>query len=67
MKKISSIIYFYFFRQRGWVHISYHDTEVEVGYRKVGDGHPLRLWKVTTEVEAPPYELMNRVLRERFV
>ena len=38
---------------------------VEVAYKKVGDGHPLRLWKACIEVEAPPVELLNRVLRER--
>ena len=59
--------YFNFYlRHRGWIHINYNDPEVEVGYRKVGDGHPLRLWKVMTEVEAPPIELLNRVLRERY-
>lgn len=36
-----------------------------MAYKKVGDGHPLRLWKVSTEVEAPPTELLHRVLRER--
>lgn len=49
------------------MHINYPDPLVEVCYRKVGDGHPLRLWKVATDVEAPPTELLNRVLRERFV
>ncbi|KAB7497675.1 Alpha-L-fucosidase, partial [Armadillidium nasatum] len=52
-------------KARGWMHINYPDPVVEVCYRKVGDGHPLRLWKVTTDVEAPPTELLNRVLRER--
>lgn len=40
-------------------------NEVEMAYKKVGDGHPLRLWRVSTEVEAPPTELLHRVLRER--
>lgn len=39
----------------------------DVAYKKVGDGHPLRLWRVMTEVEAPPAELLRRVLRERHV
>lgn len=43
------------------------DGHVEMAYKKVGDGHPLRLWRVTTEVEAPPEELLHRVLRERHV
>lgn len=41
------------------------EPAVDVAYRKVGDGHPLRLWRVSTEVEAPPGELLQRVLRER--
>ncbi|MBV95752.1 StAR-related lipid transfer protein 13, partial [Eschrichtius robustus] len=32
---------------------------------EVGDGHPLRLWKASVEVEAPPSVVLNRVLRER--
>lgn len=38
-----------------------------MAYKKVGDGHPLRLWRVSTEVEAPPNELLHRVLRERHI
>ncbi|XP_076055678.1 rhoGTPase activating protein isoform X2 [Oratosquilla oratoria] len=52
-------------KSRGWLHVNCTDPLVEVCYRKVGDGHPLRLWKVTTEVEAPPTELLNRIIRER--
>lgn len=40
-------------------------SDVEMAYKKVGDGHPLRLWRVSAEVEAPPTELLHRVLRER--
>ncbi|XP_078685026.1 rho GTPase-activating protein 7-like isoform X2 [Branchiostoma floridae x Branchiostoma belcheri] len=49
---------------RGWVSVSC-PNDVELTYKKVGDGHPLRLWKCAVEVEAPPVELLNRVLRER--
>ncbi len=41
--------------------------DVEIAYKKVRDGHPLRLWRVCTEVEAPPKELLYRVLRERHI
>lgn len=52
--------------RRGWVSVGGGpEPSVDVAYRKVGDGHPLRLWKVSTEVEAPPGELLQRVLRER--
>lgn len=42
-----------------------NDLRVDVAWKKVGDGHALRLWRVSTEIEAPPGELLNRVLRER--
>uniref|UniRef100_A0A8B9GSP7 StAR-related lipid transfer (START) domain containing 13a n=1 Tax=Astyanax mexicanus TaxID=7994 RepID=A0A8B9GSP7_ASTMX len=32
---------------------------------QVGDGSPLRRWRVSVEVEAPPCVVLNRVLRER--
>lgn len=53
-------------KNRGWV-ISTTWEDVEIAYKKVRDGHPLRLWRVCTEVEAPPKELLFRVLRERHV
>ncbi|KAF7994079.1 hypothetical protein HCN44_011348 [Aphidius gifuensis] len=55
-------------KSRGWVSVNNPaDTSVDMAYKKVGDGHPLRLWRVTTEVEAPPNELLHRVLRERHI
>ncbi|XP_053907004.1 stAR-related lipid transfer protein 13 isoform X2 [Cuculus canorus] len=49
---------------KGWV--TYSSTEnTELAYKKVGDGNPLRLWKASVEVEAPPSVVLNRVLRER--
>ncbi|KAL4230817.1 Dynein light chain Tctex-type [Mactra antiquata] len=49
---------------RGWVSVSVLN-DVDVSYKKVGDGHPLRLWKCTVDVEAPPNEVLNRVLNDR--
>ncbi|XP_067889593.1 stAR-related lipid transfer protein 13 isoform X2 [Heterodontus francisci] len=49
---------------KGWVSCPCPDN-TELAYKKVGDGHPLRLWKVSVEVEAPPSAVLNRVLRER--
>jgi len=40
---------------------------VDISYKKVGDGHPLRLWRVCTEVEAPPTEVLTRILWERHI
>ncbi|XP_068445014.1 rho GTPase-activating protein 7 isoform X2 [Clinocottus analis] len=37
----------------------------ELACRKVHDGFPLRLWKVTVEVPASPEEVLVRVLREQ--
>ncbi|XP_003393415.2 uncharacterized protein LOC100652305 isoform X1 [Bombus terrestris] len=55
-------------KSRGWVTVhNPADSTVEMAYKKVGDGHPLRLWRVSTEVEAPPNELLHRVLRERHI
>lgn len=55
-------------KSRGWVNVTCSsDPQVEMAYKKVGDGHPLRLWRVSTEVEAPPQELLHRVLRGRHV
>ncbi|KAJ4944492.1 hypothetical protein JOQ06_013035 [Pogonophryne albipinna] len=37
----------------------------ELACRKVHDGYPLRLWKVTVEMPAGPEEVLTRVLREQ--
>ncbi|KAJ8970000.1 hypothetical protein NQ314_001429, partial [Rhamnusium bicolor] len=52
---------------RGWIPVSPHNLKVEISYKKVADGLPLRLWKVSAEIEAPPSEVLHRVLRERHV
>ncbi|XP_072285877.1 stAR-related lipid transfer protein 8 isoform X2 [Pyxicephalus adspersus] len=51
-------------RFKGWTAMP-GPEHTELSCRKVGDGNPLRLWKVSTEVEAPPSSLLHRVLRER--
>ncbi|XP_067306503.1 stAR-related lipid transfer protein 13 isoform X2 [Pseudorasbora parva] len=51
-------------KAKGWV--SCQSTgNTELSYKKVGDGNPLRRWRVSVEVEAPPSVVLNRVLRER--
>jgi len=40
-------------------------SDVDVAYKKVGDGHPLRLWKYSVDVAAPPVDVLERLLRER--
>uniref|UniRef100_F6YBE5 StAR-related lipid transfer protein 13 n=2 Tax=Monodelphis domestica TaxID=13616 RepID=F6YBE5_MONDO len=49
---------------KGWVTCSSADS-TDLAFKKVGDGNPLRLWKASVEVEAPPSVVLNRVLRER--
>ncbi|XP_075429687.1 stAR-related lipid transfer protein 8 isoform X2 [Ascaphus truei] len=51
-------------RFKGWV-TTPGPENTELSCKKVGDGHSLRVWKVSTEVEAPPTALLHRVLRER--
>ncbi|XP_013792584.2 uncharacterized protein LOC106476469, partial [Limulus polyphemus] len=53
-------------RFKGWLLVPHNDN-IEVSYKKMDDGYPLRLWKVSVDVEAPPLEVLNRVLRERNV
>lgn len=50
---------------RGWIIVTGHNSKVEIAYKKVADGYPLRLWKVSAEIEAPPLEVLHRLLRER--
>ncbi|XP_042313366.1 stAR-related lipid transfer protein 13-like isoform X2 [Sceloporus undulatus] len=49
---------------KGWVTCSTIEN-TDLSYKKVGDGNPLKLWKASVEVEAPPSVVLNRVLRER--
>lgn len=49
---------------KGWVTCSSPDN-TDLAFKKVGDGNPLKLWKASVEVEAPPSVVLNRVLRER--
>ncbi|XP_008053595.1 stAR-related lipid transfer protein 13 isoform X1 [Carlito syrichta] len=49
---------------KGWVACSSTDN-TDLAFKKVGDGNPLKVWKASVEVEAPPSVVLNRVLRER--
>ncbi|KAI4898895.1 hypothetical protein NFI96_026642 [Prochilodus magdalenae] len=51
-------------KAKGWVSCQSTDN-TELSYKKVEDGNPLRRWRVSVEVEAPPSVVLNRVLRER--
>lgn len=52
---------------RGWMPVHTYFNKIEVSYKKVIDGHPLRLWKTCAEIEAPPAEVLVRLLRERHI
>ncbi|XP_077042113.1 stAR-related lipid transfer protein 8 isoform X4 [Agelaius phoeniceus] len=49
---------------KGWLSTP-GPLNTELSCKKVGDGNPLRLWKVSTDVEAPPATVLHRLLRER--
>ncbi|KAL2768612.1 stAR-related lipid transfer protein 8 isoform b [Daubentonia madagascariensis] len=51
-------------RFKGWMSVP-GPQHTELACRKAPDGHPLRMWKVSTEVAAPPAIVLHRVLRER--
>ena len=54
-------------KSRGWISSASFDPHVDIAYKKVGDGHPLRLWRCTTEVEAPPLEVLHHIVKERHI
>ncbi|XP_042354806.1 stAR-related lipid transfer protein 13-like isoform X1 [Plectropomus leopardus] len=51
-------------KSKGWVSRSTTD-HTELAFKKVGDGNPLRRWRVSVEVSAAPSEVLQRLLRER--
>ncbi|XP_056141517.1 stAR-related lipid transfer protein 13-like isoform X2 [Lampris incognitus] len=51
-------------KSKGWVSRSAVD-HTELASKKVGDGNPLRRWRVCVEVPAPPSEVLQRLLKER--
>ncbi|XP_061752778.1 stAR-related lipid transfer protein 13-like isoform X2 [Nerophis ophidion] len=51
-------------KSKGWVSRPALEN-TELASKKVGDGNPLRCWKVSTEVPAPPTEVLQRLLSER--
>lgn len=52
-------------KSRGWISITSTDPCIEVSHKKVGDGHPLRLWRCVTEIDATPMEILHYILKER--
>lgn len=52
---------------KGWVSVSSVPTDVDLSYKKVTDGHLLRLWRCSTEVDGPPFAALECVKDERHV
>ena len=52
-------------KSRGWISTSSLDPNVEIAYKKVGDGHPLRLWRCITEVDSTPIDVLHFIFKER--
>ncbi|KAK3696697.1 hypothetical protein QZH41_013056 [Actinostola sp. cb2023] len=50
---------------KGWVSHPWHESPVEISYKKIGDGCPLRLWRGVVEIEAMPQEVLKRITDER--
>ncbi|KAF7660885.1 hypothetical protein LDENG_00273140 [Lucifuga dentata] len=51
-------------KSKGWVSRPTTD-HTELAFKKVGDGNPLRRWRVCVEVSASPAEVLQRLLKER--
>ncbi|UJR21044.1 hypothetical protein I4U23_024144 [Adineta vaga] len=51
-------------KSKGWTSFG-KNNEIELALKKLDDGHPLGLWKCSVEIEAPPSEILNRLLNER--
>ncbi|XP_055738084.1 stAR-related lipid transfer protein 13-like isoform X1 [Salvelinus fontinalis] len=51
-------------KSKGWVSRATTD-HTELAFKKVADGNPLRRWRVSVEVCAPPSDVLERLLRQR--
>lgn len=52
-------------KSRGWISMQTFDAFIDVAHKKVGDGHPLRLWRISTEIEATPMDIQSYIFKER--
>ncbi|XP_020905172.1 rho GTPase-activating protein 7 isoform X2 [Exaiptasia diaphana] len=50
---------------KGWVSHPWHESPVEVSYKKLRDGCPLRLWRGVVEIQASPQDILKRITDER--
>ncbi|XP_046852869.1 rho GTPase-activating protein 7-like isoform X2 [Xenia sp. Carnegie-2017] len=53
---------------KNWVSHTCPETNlssIDISYKKVRDGYPLRLWKATAEIHAEPEAVMKRIVHDR--
>ncbi|GMT20021.1 hypothetical protein PFISCL1PPCAC_11318, partial [Pristionchus fissidentatus] len=62
--KIGNLVKEHDERWRGWIVEGTHE-EVEMSSKKPVDGHALKHFRVWTDIEAPPRELLNRIKDKR--
>ncbi|VDK74840.1 unnamed protein product [Gongylonema pulchrum] len=51
-------------RWKGWI-VEGSINGVEISTKKPTDRHPLRFFRVWVDIEAPPKEILARIIRER--
>lgn len=56
---------FSFFRSRGWFTVNSLDANIDIAYKKVGDGHPLRLWRCITDIGGTPKDVLDYIIKKR--
>ena len=42
------------------------NSNVEISYKTVKDGYPIRLWKAVVDVNATPADVLRRFVKERY-
>lgn len=52
-------------REKDWIYIQTYNPKIEISYKKISDGYPLRMWRLCCEIDAPPGEVLYRILKER--
>lgn len=53
-------------KNRGWVSGTIYQG-IELLFKNPVDGYPLNLWRCSIEVEAPPLDILNKLLWGRFM
>ena len=52
-------------KSRNWTSVGKNDSDVEIYYKKIEDGYPLRFWKLFIEIDAPAKDVYEKLLNER--